>query len=212
LLTHQVEHRLSGAARAEVAAQLAFIHLMRGQPGRALTVLARTRQAVLPQELNRQRMLLEARALGQTGRAELALDILERFDGDEVERLRADTQWRAENWQVAGESYESLLGERWHDANALDAQAQHDVLRAAVAYALAEDSLGLERLGAKFAGQMAESEMAGAFAAVTGFPARGAGGARDLVREIAGLDTLDAFLAEYRARYGPSQSDDAPQS
>ena len=43
LLQHQVDHRLQGAARAQVATRLAVIYLMNRKPDRALAVLRATR-------------------------------------------------------------------------------------------------------------------------------------------------------------------------
>jgi tetratricopeptide (TPR) repeat protein len=168
LLAHQVDNRLSGAARSQVAARLAKVHLMNGQPERALSVIARTRQAVLPQEIQRGRAILEARAFAETGRHDAALDLLDSLDeARDVKRLRADSLWRAERWQAAGEAYELLLGDKWRGEAALDDVAKGDVLKSAIAYALAEDELGLDRLRGKFADQMASSDRAGAFAVIT---------------------------------------------
>ncbi len=202
LLAHQVDNRLSGAQRAEVAAELALVHLLDREPRKALTVLSRTRQAVLPNSISHRRALLEARALSETGRAELALDLLSSLDeSPEVSRLRADTHWKAESWQRAGEAYERLVDARWTTGAPLDEAARQDVMRAAIAYALEEDRLGLDRMREKFLGQMAESESARAFDVVTKALPEAGGAFQDVVREIAALDTLDAFLEEYRARY-----------
>ncbi len=202
LLAHQVDNRLSGAARSQVAARLAKVHLMNGHPERALAVIARTRQAVLPQEIQRSRAILEARAFAETGRHDAALDLLDALDeARDVKRLRADALWRAERWQAAGEAYELLLGDQWRAGATLDNVALGDVLRSAIAFALAEDELGLDRLRRKFADQMVQSDRAGAFAAITDAPSHEVEEFRALVAEIASLDTLDAFLDEYRARY-----------
>ena len=45
LLQHQVDHRLQGAARAQVATRLAVIYLMNRKPDRALATLQTTRTA-----------------------------------------------------------------------------------------------------------------------------------------------------------------------
>ena len=49
LLQHQVDNRLQGAARAQVAARLAVIYLMNRKPDRALATLRATRAADLEQ-------------------------------------------------------------------------------------------------------------------------------------------------------------------
>ena len=63
MLQHQIDHRLQGAARAQVATRLATIYLMNHKPERALAALQKTRSAELASELREQRLLLEARAL-----------------------------------------------------------------------------------------------------------------------------------------------------
>ena len=66
LLQYQVDHRLQGAARAQVATRLAVIYLMNRKPDRALAALRATRSADLSNELRNQRLLLEARALSES--------------------------------------------------------------------------------------------------------------------------------------------------
>ena len=80
LLQHQVDHRLQGAARAQVATRLAVIYLMNRKPDRALATLQATRTADLSNELRDQRLLLEARALSDIGRHDLALEVIANID------------------------------------------------------------------------------------------------------------------------------------
>ncbi len=62
LLQYQVDNRLQGAARAEVATRLAVIYLMNRKADKALATLRATRTADLSTELRNQRLLLGARA------------------------------------------------------------------------------------------------------------------------------------------------------
>ncbi len=93
LLQHQVDHRLQGAARAQVATRLATIYLMNRKPDRALAALQRSRSSDLASDLREQRLLLEARALSDIGRHELALEIISGRKSREAMRLRADILW-----------------------------------------------------------------------------------------------------------------------
>ena len=52
-------------------------------------------------------------------------------------------------WREAGEAHEALLGEVWRAGGPLDEGARGDCIRAAIAYDLAAERLGLERLKAK---------------------------------------------------------------
>ena len=76
LLQYQVDKRLEGAARAQVAARLAMVYLTNRKPDRAIAALRTTRIADLSGELRQQRLLLEARAQSDVGRHDLALDII----------------------------------------------------------------------------------------------------------------------------------------
>lgn len=214
LLRHQVDHRLRGAARAQVAARLAWVYLMNRKPTEALNVLARTRQAVLPQAILHQRVLLEARAMAETGRIELALDLLSSIEGPDVDGARADVLWKGEQWQAAAEAIERMLGDTWSGAEPLTPQARTGVLRAAIGYALADDRLGLQRFRAKFRGKMAGGSDAYAFEIVTEPLEANATEFQELVRKVAAVDTLTAFLEEYRARHEPAEPapSQAPQS
>ncbi len=115
LLQHQVDNRLQGAARAQVATRLAVIYLMDHKPDRAQAVLRATRTAELPTELRQLRMLLEARAISDAGRHELALEVIGNIDTREAVRLRADILWAAKRFGDASEQIELLHGERWRD-------------------------------------------------------------------------------------------------
>jgi len=201
LLQHQVDHRLAGPARASVATRLAAVRLMDGQPLKALETLDATYLPELPSELRRARMLLRARALSDLSRTDLALETLEGDVGPDAQRLRADILWAARRWREAGESHEMLLGEVWRGGKPLDDAARADVIRAAIAYGLASESLGLERLKAKFAGPMAESADARTFALLTAPNAIRNPVFREIAQRASTAQTLAAFMDEYRKRY-----------
>ncbi len=201
LLRHQVDNRLNGAERAQVAAKLAWVYLMNRKPADAIIVLSRTRQAVLPREVAYQRLILEARALGETGRLELALDLLSSAEGPEIDQVRAEVLWNGERWQDAGEAFESGLDTAWNSTAPLNAGQRTEVLRSAISYALADDALSLQRIRTKYLEKMAESPDAKAFDVVTLPVPENIGEFSELVARVAAVDTLDAFLEEYKNRY-----------
>src|SRR6202007_156457 len=86
LLQHQVDHRLQGAARAQVATRLAVVYLMNRKPDRALATLRSTRSADLTNDMRNQRLLLEARALSDLGRHDVALEVIADIPGREAMR------------------------------------------------------------------------------------------------------------------------------
>lgn len=201
LLEHQVSKRLSGAARAQVATRLAMVHLMNHKADLALRVLRRTRQAGLPDDLHRRRNLLEARALGELGRSAAAVEILSTMDGESVERLKADAYWAGQEWKNAGRQIEKMLGGRWSEPEPLSDSERFYVLRAAIAYSLSGDQFALDRLQKKYYPKMVKTPDADSFIVVTK-PIKDKDVAfRNLAKEIAAIDTLDAFLEEFRAGY-----------
>lgn len=204
LLQHQIDHRLHGAARAQVAVRLATIYLMNRKPDRALNALRTTRMGDLSNELRSQRLLLEARALSETGRHDLAFEIIEGMEGQEVVRLRADIRWAGRRWQESAEEIERLHGERWREAKPLDAVERADILRAAIGYALASDFLGLERLREKYAMKMAEGPDKRMFEVVTSPLDARTPEFAEIAKASSSVDTLSAFLRDLRARYPDS--------
>jgi hypothetical protein len=210
VLNHQVENRLRGAARSQIAADLAVVYLLDGKPEQAIAVLNKTRQAELPASLERQRRVVEARALSDAGRSDLALEVLGTMDGQDVERLRSDILWKAQNWRAAGEARESLLGGRWSDPAPLDPAERMDVLKAAIAYSLGSDPLSLDRLRGKFAAKMANSPEASAFEVVTAPITNQGLEFRAVARDVAAVDTMKTFLDDYRRQYLSGTSTDLP--
>lgn len=201
LLAHQVDNRLRGTARAQIAADLAFVHILNKEPHLALQAIRRTQQAQLPNLLDRQRRLLEAKALADTGKADLAVTLVKNLKGSDAERLIADIQWDAENWQAAAESYELVAAESWSFKEPLLPIQRQAVLKAGIAYSLANDILGQERLRGKFAEKMGDSEDAAAFDVVTA-PMEGQGlEFRSITQQLGTADTMRSFLSEYRRRY-----------
>jgi hypothetical protein len=127
--------------------------------------------------------------------------VLQAEEGPEIDRLRADILWNGRRWREAGEANERLLGSRWQGPGSLGDRDRSDVMRAAIAYTLADDALSLDRLRSKFAGTMADSADARTFAFITRPNAASTRAFRDLARRVTAADTLADFLDEYRRRY-----------
>ena len=201
ILEHQVDKRLIGAARAQVAAKLAMVHLMNRKPEQALQTIRRTRQAILPQQIQAQRRLIEARALSELGRTDSAVGLLARMDTADAVRLKAEAYWIGERWQMAGETFEQLLGPAGAGTEPLSAVQRTDVLRSAIAFVLADDRLGLDRLRQKFEAKIAGTPDESAFVVVTRPLNRDSIAFRNLAREIASIDTLESFLERFRKTF-----------
>lgn len=201
LLQHQVDNRLQGAARAQVATKLAIIYLLNHKPDRAQAALRATRTADLSTEMRNQRLLIEARALSDIGRHELALEVITNVPDREAIRLRSDIHWGARQWQKSAEQTELLLGDRWRAFEPLTDIDRSDILRAAIGYALADDKIGMSRLREKYTAKMAQTPDRRAFEIVSGGISVNSPEFREVARMIASIDTLEGFLRDLRARY-----------
>ena len=201
LIDYQVKNRLKGQARIKAATRLAMMQMANGRPQEALKALRLSRSAHLPEDLRRARALIEARALAEDGRGDLALDLLANEAGSDVERLRGDVYWKARRWAEAAAAYERALGERWTEASVLDEGERADLIRAAVAGALAGDTLGLDRLRGRYLTRIDDAADAETFKLVTLDHLSRPEAFRQVARSVAASETFDAFLAAYRKRY-----------
>jgi len=152
LLKYQVENRLNGVPKAQVATDLAWIYLMNKQPESALQTINETRTTILPAALNSERRLATARAYMGLGRYDAALELVEKDNSRDVQDLRADIAWKQRTWPVAGSLYEKALGDRWRGQGTLAMGEEARLLRAGVAYSLAGDNVALGRLRQRYSG------------------------------------------------------------
>lgn len=201
LLQYQVDKRLEGAARAQVATRLAMIYLMNRKPDRAIAALRTTRIADLAGEVRQQRLLLEARAQSDIGRYDLALDIVSNVTGREAIRLRSDIYWAARRWRESAEQIELLYGNRWRDFQPLTPLEKSDVVRAVIGYSLSEDAIGLARFREKYGPKMDADEDRAVFDLASKPASANSADFARLAKVAATIDTLDGFLREMKARY-----------
>ena len=199
LLKHQVENRLRGVARSQVAIKLAMIELINNKPESALRTIQTTRQARLPDTVARQRRLLEARALLEVGRYDHALDVIEIDDGTIAERMRADIYWESERWPESAQTLTALVETTLEVNQTLDEYDRFDVMRAAIALTLSSNNAGLETLRRQFSEQMAQTPDARAFDIIAAKELGRSVEFRTLVERVAAVDTLERFLRDMKA-------------
>jgi tetratricopeptide (TPR) repeat protein len=201
LLQYQVDHRLQGAARAQVAMRLAVIYLMNHKADDAFATLRATRVEDVSKEMRQQRLLIESRALSDLGRYDVALEIIANIAGPEASRLRSDVLWAAHRWGEAAEQTELSYGDRWKEFAPLSDVEQSDILRAAAGYALGDDALGLARFRERYAGKMGEGPEQRSFDVITAPLDSGGADLRAAAHAVAAVDTLNGFLRDLRTRY-----------
>ena len=201
LLRHQLDFRLSGSRRAEVARQLAVIYLLNRQPREALRTIRATEFSEIPQIIRRQRRHLEARALADMDRFDDALALLAADQSTEAEMLRADVSWRAKEWANAARSLSSLLGTKFREPEAvLERREREWLLQSAVALNMAGDREGLDLLRDRWTPKLEGSAEADTFASLTAVVDPSAFSYRELAPAIAGVEGLEAFMSSYRER------------
>lgn len=200
LLEYQIDSRLQGVAQAQVATELALIRIAERNPEGALRVLNRTRMANLTPTLERQRRVLEARALIDADREDLALDILSRIEGRDADLLRVDGYWSAKNYVAASDMIETIYGADPNEP--LTSAARMNIIKAGVGLVLANDKLGMSRLRGKFAARMSQTAEWGLFDYITSPDASPTGiEFKAAAKLVANMDSVSGFLGAYREIY-----------
>ncbi|WP_417516973.1 hypothetical protein [Minwuia sp.] len=200
LLEHQVSHRLKGIERSRVATRLSVLYLLDGKPREAINALRRSRDLSIPEELVRERRLLEARGLTELGNYDRALMLLNGLEGADVGDVRTEILWRARKWQRAAASLSARLVDIRGSSRPLAKEQRRDILRFAIASSLADDRAALGNLREDFAERMEGQPEWPAFKIVTAEDQRDTAEFRNLAAEIAQVDRFEAFMASYRER------------
>jgi hypothetical protein len=201
LLSYQVEKRLDGVAKAQVAARLAAVQLMDHKPDLAVKTIRDTQITGLPESDMHDRLLLEARAFAALKQWDNALDLIALDNSPETRRLRADIYWESGNWAIAGQKSEEMLDTAWSDPSPLTPEQRGEVLRTAVAYSLANDSASLQRIRDRYTPKMKASTDFSAFAVLAAdIDAHGIA-FRNAAAQIAQVDTLQNFMKDFSKRH-----------
>jgi hypothetical protein len=199
LLEHQAMERLDGVARAQVATDLALVHLMDRNPEAALAALARSRTTILPTALNLERRIVQARALVALGRLDHAMEVLGEDNSSDAQAVRAEIHWGQGAWPLAGGSLERSLAGR--PSTGLSSAEETRLLKAAVAYSLAGDNVGLSRLRTRFGGGVSSARNPEALRiALAGLTEDGANAA-DLTRVVSESDAFAGWVGEAKRRF-----------
>ncbi|MBK1638603.1 hypothetical protein CKO24_05985 [Rhodothalassium salexigens DSM 2132] len=200
LLRYQVTYRLEGAAQAQIAGRLAMVHLLNKEPEKALDILRATRSGGLPDEIERQRRFVEARALAEMDRYEEAIAMLEGFQGPQAEVLRADIYWDAKDWPMVARHHAGLLAKHT-DAAELSAEERLWVVRRAVALMYQDDQAALRELSDTWGVMMNGGPFEQVFQQLTTDRTRSAGSTKELAQKIADVDSFRSFLDAYRREF-----------
>lgn len=198
LLKHQVENRLEGVAKAQVATDLATVYLMDRQPEPALQAIWASRTTLLPTPLNAERRALEARALMDLGRNDHALEVLGDDQSPAARDVRAEVFWKQQDWAGAAALYEARLGDRHRDtARPLSVEEESRLIRAGVGYSLARDGAAVGRLSRDYRPFVERAKSPAAVKiALDGLDGlEGTAAAGDFAGLTAGADTFAGWVA-----------------
>ncbi|HKX63678.1 MAG TPA: hypothetical protein VJM78_00095 [Rhizomicrobium sp.] len=206
LLAYQVDKRLDGIAKAQVATKLAAVYLMDHKADKAVATIRDSQITGLPAEEMHERMLLQARAFAALKQWDNALDLIAVDQSDDTKRLRADIYWESGNWAIAGQKSEELLEGRWTDPVPLTITERNQLLRTAVAYSLANDEASLARIRARFGAKMKSTPDGNLFAVLSADIDQHGLAFRDAAAKIASVDTLEAFMKDFGKRKADAKS------
>jgi hypothetical protein len=206
LLAYQVDKRLDGIAKAQVATRLAAVYLMDHKADKAVATIRDSQITGLPDEEMHQRMLLEARAFAALKQWDNALDLIAVDQADDTKRLRADIYWDSGNWAIAGQKAEEMLEARWSDTVPLSDLDRAQVMRTTVAYSLANDEASLKRMREHFASKMKGTPDANLFAVLAADIDQHGMAFREAAAKIASVDTLQSFMKDFNKRRSGAKS------
>ncbi len=201
LLKYQADNRLDGVARASVDTDLAMIQLMNRQPEAALDAINGSRTTLLPKDMAERRRVLQARALAALGRNDDALELLDRDNSPDALEARGEIAWRQRDWPKAGAILEGRLGDRWKSAAPLTVEEQAILLRAGIAYSLADDNAGLARLRSHYTSLADAAPNPNALKVALAGVGAGPYTATDYVRAISDSDAFAGWVTAMKARY-----------
>jgi hypothetical protein len=206
LLKYQTENRLDGVAKAQVSTDLATLYIMDHKPEAAIEALNNSRTTILPKELQDQRRMIEARAWLDLNQNDHALELVAKDTSADADGVRAEVAWRMRQWSQVGALEEKILGDRWKKPDALAPEQEAMLLRAGIAYSMADDDVGLARLRARFGGFVEQARTADALrvalAGATAMPTL----TRDFGKVAADADVFAGWVERMKQKFKDAPS------
>ena len=200
LLERQIRYRLRGLDRTKVGARLALVYLLNRQPRNALEALDKTRFAPLPEALERQRRHLRARALADTDEPKAALALLENDPTEDARVLRAEINWRNQNWPEAARAMAELVPPPPEGDEPMAEKDAFRLLDWATALTLAGDETAVSLLRQRYMDHLAGTPFENAFDLVTATPEAGLIDVSSLGGKIRQAERFRNYLTAYREK------------
>jgi len=206
LLKYQVDKRLDGIAKAQVATDLATLYIMDRKPEQAIEALNSSRTSILPKEMQDQRRMIEARAWLDLNQNDHALELVAKDTSPDADGVRAEVAWRMQNWGQAGGLLEKILGDRWKKPDPLAPEQEAMLLRAGIAYSRAADDAGLTRLRTRFGAFVDQAKSADALRVALAGAASMPTLTRDFAKAAAETDIFAGWVERMKQRFKDAPS------
>jgi len=200
LLERQIRYRLRGINRTKVGARLALVYLLNRQPLNALEGLDKTRFAPLPEALERQRRHLRARALADSGETAAGLALLENDPSEDARVLRAEINWRNQNWAAAARALAELVPPPPDEGTPMAEKDAFRLIDWATALTLAGDETAVSLLRQRYMDALTETPFENAFDLVTASPEAGLIDVASVGGKIRQAERFRNYLTAYRER------------
>jgi hypothetical protein len=200
LLEDLAKNRLQGEDKVRAVLRLTAIRLLDHRPTEALAALDLLGTLPLSDEIQNEQTLLHARALSEMRRDEEAIALLKGNTSDGAMLLRVDISMRSKKWDEAAALLMELVGAPPPSGKALSADQASTLLNAAIAYALANDQLSLDKLAIDYGESMASLPQKNTFLMLT--QPEKMGQLRDLAAaqvQLSQVDMFQSFLNNYRS-------------
>jgi hypothetical protein len=204
LLEDIVKTKLKGEEKGRVAARLSAIRLLDHKPQEALDALDLSAGDFLSVNLQRERVLLRAKALAEMQREDEALAVLKDDTRFPAKLLRADINMKAQRWEEAAKALLDLIGPPPRPGENLRDDQADWLVRCAVAMALTSDKVGLDRLAIDYGAAMAGTSQNNTFRVLV--QPEKPGQLRDITAaqgRISEVDMFQSFLDTYRKTDDP---------
>jgi tetratricopeptide (TPR) repeat protein len=193
-----VKSKLTGENKAKGGAKLALVRLLDQKPEAALAALKASEVEGTSQELTRERLRLEARALADLGRVRDALQRLAIDDSREADLLRVELSWRAQTWPDAANALTRLLGAP--TSGEMTDEKARQAIRLAVALSLSGDKGGLKRFDEQFGAAMRKGAYKDIYQVIASDAGAPVGDVREIAARTAAAAPFQSFLSDYRKR------------
>jgi hypothetical protein len=151
--------------------------------------------------LNAERRIVTARAMIGLGRYDAAAELVQTDKSREASEIRAEVSWKGKQWPKAGGLYEAALGDRYKSPAILSADEEGKLLRAGIAYSLADDDASLKRLSDRYRGYVEASRNPEALRVALAGVGDGLVGRVDFTRTTADAETFTGWVARMKQRF-----------